>query len=96
MSITGEHDGDPKKWHAVGDIGAGMWAAFAVWLPSTSAQTRVMIRAVHRYLDDGAQGAWLTYQAANFFATGTAPKRLGAAIPTSSPIKRSCARTTNT
>ena len=31
MSITGEHDGDPQKVGiAVADIGAGMWAAFAV------------------------------------------------------------------
>ena len=89
MSITGEHDGDPQKVGiAVADIGAGMWAAFAV------------MAAIHERTDKGndqgqyidismmdAQVAWLTYQAANFFATGTAPKRLGAAHPNLVPYQ---------
>jgi formyl-CoA transferase/CoA:oxalate CoA-transferase len=72
----------------VADIGAGMWAAFAV------------MAAIHNRSHEGegqgqyidismmdAQVAWLTYQAANFFATGEAPKRLGAAHPNLVPYQ---------
>ena len=87
MSITGEPDGEPQKIGvAVTDIGAGMWAAFAI-----------MAALHHRgqsgegqYLDvsmmDG-QVAWLTYQAAYFFANGEPPKRMGAAHPTLVPYQ---------
>ena len=89
MSITGEPDGEPQKVGiAVADIGAGMWAAFAV------------MAAIHnrshkgdgqgQYIDISmmdAQVAWLTYQAANFFANGTPPKRLGAAHPNLVPYQ---------
>ena len=87
MSLTGEPEGDPQKVGiAVSDIGAGMWAAFAV-----------MAAAHHRardgegqYIDvsmlDG-QVAWLTYQAAYLFATGQPPRRLGAAHPNLCPYQ---------
>jgi len=89
MSITGEPDGEPQKVGiAVADIGAGMWAAFAV------------MAAIHnrshagegqgQYIDISmmdAQVAWLTYQAANFFASGEPPKRLGAAHPNLVPYQ---------
>ena len=89
MSITGEPDGEPQKVGiAVADIGAGMWAAFAV------------MAAIHnrshkgdgqgQYIDISmmdAQVAWLTYQAANFFANGAPPKRLGAAHPNLVPYQ---------
>ena len=89
MSITGEPDGEPQKVGiAVADIGAGMWAAFAI------------MAAIHNRTHEGegqgqyidismmdAQVAWLTYQAANFFATGEPPKRLGAAHPNLVPYQ---------
>ena len=89
MSITGEPDGEPQKVGiAVADIGAGMWAAFAV------------MAAIHNRSNGGegqgqnidismmdAQVAWLTYQAANYFATGETPKRLGAAHPNLVPYQ---------
>ena len=87
MSLTGEPNGEPQKVGiAVSDIGAGMWAAFAI-----------MAAAHHRnqhgqgqYLDismlDG-QVAWLTYQAAYLFATGSPPARLGAAHPNLCPYQ---------
>jgi crotonobetainyl-CoA:carnitine CoA-transferase CaiB-like acyl-CoA transferase len=89
MSITGESDGEPQKVGiAVADIGAGMWAAFAI------------MTAIHNRSHEGegqgqyidismmdAQVAWLTYQAANFFANGTPPKRLGAAHPNLVPYQ---------
>ena len=79
MSVTGESEGEPQKIGlAITDIGAGMWAAFAI------------MAAFHHRGEEGknqgqyidismldSQIAWLTYQAAYFFATGTAPQRLG-------------------
>ena len=87
MSITGEPDGEPQKVGiAVSDIGAGMWSAFAI-----------MIAVFHRdrkgegqYIDISmmdAQVAWLTYQAATYFANEEPPKRLGAAHPTLVPYQ---------
>ena len=87
MSITGEPDGEPQKIGiAVTDIGAGMWSAFAV-----------MAALHHReksgegqYIDVSmldAQVAWLTYQAAYFFANDEPPKRMGAAHPTLVPYQ---------
>jgi crotonobetainyl-CoA:carnitine CoA-transferase CaiB-like acyl-CoA transferase len=81
MSLTGEPDGRPLKMGiALTDIGAGMWAAFGI-----------MAALFHRshngegqYIDVSmldSQVAWLTYQAANYFATGQPPKREGAAHP---------------
>ena len=87
MSITGEPDGEPQKVGiAVSDIGAGMWAAFAV------------MTALHHRNNSGdgqhidismldAQVAWMTYQAAYFFANEEPPKRLGAAHPTLVPYQ---------
>ena len=87
MSITGEPDGEPQKGGiAVSDIGAGMWAAFAV------------MTALHHRSNSGdgqhidismldAQVAWMTYQAAYFFANEEPPKRLGAAHPTLVPYQ---------
>ncbi len=87
MSITGEPDGEPQKVGiAVTDIGAGMWSAFAI-----------MTAIFHRdqkgegqYIDISmmdAQVAWLTYQAATYFANEEPPKRLGAAHPTLVPYQ---------
>ena len=87
MSLTGEPHGEPQKVGiAVSDIGAGMWAAFAIMAAAHH-------RAQHgqgQYLDismlDG-QVAWLTYQAAYLFATGQPPARLGAAHPNLCPYQ---------
>lgn len=87
MSITGEPDGEPQKVGiAVSDIGAGMWASFAI------------MTALHHRANSGdgqhidismldAQVAWMTYQAAYFFANEEPPKRLGAAHPTLVPYQ---------
>ena len=90
MSITGDLGGNPQKVGiAVTDIGAGMWAAFAI-----------MAALYHRASPNGngagqhidlsmldAQVAWMTYQAGYYFATGQAPQRLGAAHPTLVPYQ---------
>jgi crotonobetainyl-CoA:carnitine CoA-transferase CaiB-like acyl-CoA transferase len=87
MSITGEPEGEPEKIGiAVTDIGAGMWAAFAV------------LAALHhreksgegQHIDIGmldAQVAWLTYQAGYYFANNKPPQRLGKAHPTLVPYQ---------
>ena len=87
MSITGEPEGEPEKIGvAVTDIGAGMWAAFAVM----SALYRREQDGQGQYIDISmldAQVAWLTYQAGYFFAYGRAPQRLGKAHPTLVPYQ---------
>jgi crotonobetainyl-CoA:carnitine CoA-transferase CaiB-like acyl-CoA transferase len=87
MSITGEPDGEPQKIGiAVTDIGAGMWSAFAIM----AALNHRSKTGEGQYIDISmldAQVAWLTYQAAFFFANGEAPKRMGAAHPTLVPYQ---------
>ena len=87
MSITGEPDGEAQKVGlAITDIGAGMWAAFGIM----AALRHREIEGEGQYIDISmldAQVAWLTYQAAYFFAMGEAPKRLGAAHPTLVPYQ---------
>ncbi len=87
MSITGEPDGEPQKVGvAVTDIGAGMWAAFAVM----SALYHREQQGAGQYIDISmldAQVAWLTYQAGYYFAYNRPPRRLGAAHPTLVPYQ---------
>ena len=89
MSITGDLGGDPQKVGiAVSDIGAGMWAAFAVMAALHHRNTNG--NGGGQYIDLSmldAQVAWMTYQAGYYFATGEAPKRLGAAHPTLVPYQ---------
>ena len=77
MSVTGQVDGPPTKYGIpIGDIGAGMFAAFAI----SSALVRRATTGEGQYIDVsmlGGQIALLTYQAASFFATGEAPKAAG-------------------
>ena len=95
MSITGDLGGDPQKVGiAVTDIGAGMWAAFAVMTAlfhrNRSGGNGAGGAAVGQHIDLSmldAQVAWMTYQAGYYFATGEAPKRLGAAHPTLVPYQ---------
>ena len=87
MSITGDPEGEPEKIGvAVTDIGAGMWAAFAVM----SALYRREQDDQGQYIDISmldAQVAWLTYQAGFYFAYGRPPQRLGKAHPTLVPYQ---------
>ena len=87
MSLTGEPDGEPQKVGvAITDIGAGMWAAFAIM---TALYHREQ-QGEGQYIDISmldAQVAWLTYQGAYYFANNEAPKRLGAAHPNLVPYQ---------
>ena len=90
MSITGDLGGDPQKVGiAVADIGAGMWAAFAV-MTALFHRDSASGGGKGQYIDLSmldSQVAWMTYQAGYYFATGEAPKRLGAAHPTLVPYQ---------
>ena len=87
MSITGEPDGEPQKVGiAITDIGAGMWSAFAIMAAVFHRDQHGEGQQIDISMMD-AQVAWLTYQAAFFFANGRPPSRLGAAHPTLVPYQ---------
>ena len=79
MGITGEPDGAPMRVGvAIADICAGMFAAYGI-LAALLARGRT---GTGQWIDaamlDG-QVAWMTYMAANYFATGENPTRVGSA-----------------
>ena len=87
MSITGEPNGDPQKVGiALTDIGAGMWSAFAIMAAVHHRDQHGEGQSIDISMMD-AQVAWLTYQAAFYFANGQPPQRLGAAHPTLVPYQ---------
>jgi len=79
MGITGEPEGAPMRVGvAVADICAGMFAAYAI-LGALRARDRTgRGQWVDASMLDG-QVAWMTYMAANYFATGADPTRVGSA-----------------
>ncbi|HJN87865.1 MAG: CaiB/BaiF CoA-transferase family protein [Dehalococcoidia bacterium] len=87
MSVTGGPDDDPQKVGiAIADIGAGMWAAFAIMAAIRHRDQQGEGQYIDISMMD-AQVAWLTYQAGYFFANGEPPKRLGAAHPNLVPYQ---------
>jgi crotonobetainyl-CoA:carnitine CoA-transferase CaiB-like acyl-CoA transferase len=87
MSITGESDGPPLRLGvAIADIVTGMFAAQGIAM-ALVARTR---GGRGQLVDIGmldSTAALLTYQAANYFATGRAPERLGNRHPTIVPYE---------
>ncbi len=87
MGITGEEDGPPVKVGvAVADICAGMFAAFGILAALRVRERTGRGQWVDASLLDG-QVAWLTYAAANYFATGQDPVRMGSAHPNLCPYQ---------
>lgn len=87
MSITGEPGGSPVKAGVpVADIGAGMYAAFAIASSLLSRAKSGRGEFIDVSLFEG-QISWLTFQAGNYFATGMDPVRLGSAHPTIAPYQ---------
>jgi formyl-CoA transferase/CoA:oxalate CoA-transferase len=87
MGITGEEDGPPVKVGvAVADICAGMFAAFGILAALRVRERTGRGQWVDAALLDG-QVAWLTYAAANYFATGQDPHRMGSAHPNLCPYQ---------
>jgi crotonobetainyl-CoA:carnitine CoA-transferase CaiB-like acyl-CoA transferase len=91
MSITGQPDGTPgaepmKVGVAVTDLFAGLYASTAILSALWHARASQQGQHIDIALFD-VQAAMLANQAANFFATGQAPGRLGNAHPNLAPYQ---------
>lgn len=79
MGITGEPDGPPMRVGvAVADICAGMFAAYGILAALRVRDRTGQGQWVDTSMLDG-QVAWMTSMAANYFATGQDPPRVGSA-----------------
>ncbi len=79
MGITGEPDGPPMRVGvAIADICAGMFAAYGILAALRARERTGRGQWVDAAMLDG-QVAWMTYMAANYFATGEDPPRAGLA-----------------
>ncbi|MGI9384762.1 MAG: CaiB/BaiF CoA transferase family protein [Methyloligellaceae bacterium] len=87
MSVTGDPDGEPQKAGIpISDIMAGMYAAVAI----NAALHNRNATGTGQHIDIGmldTTAAMLTIMGANYFATGTSPKRLGNAHPNIVPYQ---------
>lgn len=87
MSITGESDGPPLRLGvAIADIVTGMFAAQGISMALLARARSGRGQLVDIGMLDSTV-ALLTYQAANYFATGRAPGRLGNRHPTIAPYE---------
>ena len=87
MSITGAADGPPYRLGvAIVDIVSGMFAAQGVLAALVARGNTGEGQVVDVGMLD-ATAALLTYQAGNYFATGTVPGRLGNRHPTIAPYE---------
>jgi crotonobetainyl-CoA:carnitine CoA-transferase CaiB-like acyl-CoA transferase len=87
MSVTGAADGPPYRLGvAIGDIVTGMFAAQGVLLALLGRQRTGRGQLVDIAMLDSV-AALLTYQASIFFATGSAPQRIGNRHPTIVPYE---------
>jgi crotonobetainyl-CoA:carnitine CoA-transferase CaiB-like acyl-CoA transferase len=87
MSVTGAADGPPYRLGvAIGDIVTGMFAAQGVLLALLGRQRTGRGQLVDIGMLDSV-AALLTYQASIFFATGSAPQRIGNRHPTIVPYE---------
>jgi len=87
MGITGEPNRPPVRIGvALSDIGAGMYAAIAI-LGAIIARQRL---GGGQWLDVSlldSTVSWMTYMAADYFATGHNPERMGSAHPSIVPYQ---------
>ncbi len=87
MGITGEPDGPPMRVGvAISDICAGMFAAYGILAALRVRDRTGLGQWVDVSLLDG-QVAWMTYVAANYFATEEDPPRVGQAHPNLVPYQ---------
>jgi crotonobetainyl-CoA:carnitine CoA-transferase CaiB-like acyl-CoA transferase len=87
MSITGAPDGPPYRLGvAIGDIVTGMFAAQGVLLALFARERSGRGQLVDVAMLDSV-AALLTYQAGIYFATGSAPRRIGNRHPTIVPYE---------
>lgn len=86
MSVTGDGSGPVKAGFSVGDIGAGMWAAFGIMTALMAREKTGRGQWVDTSLYE-ALVSWQTYVASNYFASGEIPKPLGSAHPNIAPYQ---------
>ena len=87
MSITGAADGPPFRLGvAIADIVSGMFAAHGIALALIARERTGRGQMVDIAMLDSV-AALLTYQAATYFATGSAPARMGNRHPTIVPYE---------
>lgn len=87
MSITGDADGQPFRLGvAISDITAGLFAAQGIAFALLARERTGRGQLVDVGMLD-TTAALLTYQAANYFATGETPRRLGNRHPTIVPYE---------
>ncbi len=87
MGITGEPDRPPVRIGvAVSDIGAGMYASIAILGAIIARQSSGRGQWLDISLLDSTV-SWMTYMAADYFASGRNPKRMGSAHPTIVPYQ---------
>src|SRR4029079_6707133 len=87
MSITGATDGPPFRLGvAIADIVSGMFAAQGITAALLARERSGRGQAVDIAMLDSV-AALLTYQAGIYFATGSAPERLGNRHPTIAPYE---------
>lgn len=87
MSITGAADGPPYRLGvAIADIASGMFAAHGITLALLARARSGHGQKVDLAMLDSV-AALLTYQAAIYFATGSAPARMGNRHPTIVPYE---------
>jgi crotonobetainyl-CoA:carnitine CoA-transferase CaiB-like acyl-CoA transferase len=86
MAATGDGTSPVKAGFSVGDIGAGMWAAFgimvALWNRDRTGYGQWLDTSLYEALI-----SWQTYLAGNYFASGEAPVPLGSAHPNIAPYQ---------
>ncbi len=91
MAVTGDGTGPMKAGFSVGDIGAGMWAAYgimvALWARARTGEGQWIDTSLYEALI-----SWQTYLAGNYFATGEEPRPLGSAHPNIAPYQALKAR----
>lgn len=87
MSITGAADGPPYRLGvAIADIVSGMFAAYGISMALHARQQTGKGQQVDLAMLD-AVTALLTYQAGNYFASGSVPQRLGNRHPSIAPYE---------
>lgn len=86
MSVTGDGSSPMKAGFSVGDIGAGMWAAYGIMVALWNRQQTGQGQWIDTSLYD-ALISWQTYLASNYFVSGEVPQPLGSAHPNIAPYQ---------
>jgi len=87
MSLTGPADGEPFRFPtAIADISAGLYSVIGILGALVARQQTGAGQFIDVALLD-SQITWLSYVAANYFATGKRPRRLGNLHPSIVPYQ---------